>query len=123
MRTWQIVKVDREVLSHTRAAFSAALRDAGRSDEEIEIGGIVLGELLANACEYGHLPVNVALRKTENGLTVVVDDGGSGFTRPAERDPRSLRGRGFEIIEALGGVIRFPSSQQSTVEVDLPFAV
>jgi anti-sigma regulatory factor (Ser/Thr protein kinase) len=122
MQTWQIVKAESEVLSRTRAAFSAALRDAGRSDEEIEVGAIVLGELLANACEYGRLPVKIGLREGDGRLTVVVDDEGTGFKRPAQRDPTSLRGRGFEIIEALGGVIRFPSDRHSTVEVDLPFA-
>jgi anti-sigma regulatory factor (Ser/Thr protein kinase) len=118
---WQVVAVDPHLMRSTRAQFSGLLRATDRSDEEIEVGTIILGELLANACEHGQLPVGVELRETRGEFTLAVTDNGRGITRPVFRDPNSLRGRGLAIIEALGATITFFSRPSSRVEVVLPF--
>lgn len=119
---WRVVAVEPRVMRTTRAQFSSALRKAQRNTEEIEVATIILGELLANACEHGQLPVGVELRASQGAFTLVVTDAGYGITRPAFRHPNSLRGRGFEIIEALGARITLFPRPNSRVEVRLPFA-
>jgi anti-sigma regulatory factor (Ser/Thr protein kinase) len=119
---WRVVAVDARVMRTTRAQFSDALRTAKRNAEEIEVATIILGELLANACEHGKLPVGVELHASRGAFTLVVTDEGYDITRPAFRHPNSLRGRGFEIIEALGAKITLSSRPRSRVEVRLPFA-
>ncbi len=119
---WNVVAIEPHLMRSTRAQFSGVLRAADRSDEEIEVGTIILGELLANACEHGHLPVGVKLRESRGEFTLAVTDAGYGITRPVFRDPNSLRGRGLEIIDALGGNITFFSRPSSRVDVVLPFA-
>lgn len=118
---WCVAAIDPHLMRSTRAQFSSVLRAADRSDEEIEVGTIILGELLANACEHGNLPVGVELREMRGEFTLAVTDTGHGITRPVFRDPHSLRGRGLEIIEALGANITFFSRPYSRVEVVLPF--
>lgn len=118
---WRIAAVEPRVIRSARTQFSNVLRTARRSDDEIEIGTIILGELLANACEHGSLPVGVELRELRGQFTLAVTDAGDGITRPPRRNPTALRGRGFAIIEALGARITFFPRPRSRVEVMLPF--
>lgn len=83
---------------------------------------MILGELLANACEHGRMPVDVLLSSRGAALELRVDDGGVDVRRPRKRDPNSLRGRGFEIIERLGGRISLRGRPRSSVRVVLPFS-
>ncbi|MGC1381901.1 MAG: SpoIIE family protein phosphatase [Candidatus Baltobacteraceae bacterium] len=121
VRSWKILAIEACVMRRTRAEFSAALRTAQRSDEEVEIGTMILGELLANACEHGELPVEVELLESRGKFTLVVTDAGRGIARPRFRDPTSLRGRGLAIVEALGGAITLSHKPLSRVAVRLPF--
>ncbi|HUN29070.1 MAG TPA: hypothetical protein VMV65_04660, partial [Alphaproteobacteria bacterium] len=76
--------------------------------------------LIANACEHGRIPVEIELRSLGPSLVLDVLDSGRDITRPRQRDPQSLRGRGFEIIERLGGIIEILPRPRSRVSVVLP---
>jgi anti-sigma regulatory factor (Ser/Thr protein kinase) len=81
---------------------------------------IIFGELLANACEHGRLPVTIAL--AANGkLKLRVKDSGHGIVRPTGARPiDSIRGRGLEIIEKLGGLITIDPPPSSAIVVTMP---
>jgi glucose-6-phosphate-specific signal transduction histidine kinase len=96
------------------------LRDAGHSEENVQTAVMIFGELIANACEHGKIPVDIHLRPHRNRLVLEVLDSGADIERPATRDPDSLRGRGFEIIERLGGIIQILPRPRSRVSVTLP---
>ena len=59
--SWNIAHIDSPNVRGVRRSFAAELRRLGRSEEEICDSTIILGELLANACEYGRLPICVEL--------------------------------------------------------------
>lgn len=119
--SWNIAQADSNV-RRVRQSFSEELRTRGRSEEEIADGTIILGELLANACEHGRLPVDVELRAFGNRWQLNVKDSGSGFVRAVrEYDPSAERGRGLYMIEQLGGRIRVSDGASPDVEVTLPF--
>jgi anti-sigma regulatory factor (Ser/Thr protein kinase) len=122
MQLWnfRIAHADGKNVSSSRHAFAQALRDAGHSETDIETAVMIFGELVANACEHGKVPVEIALRKQRNRLVLDVLDSGRDIERPAHRSPDSLRGRGFEIIERLGGVIAIHQRPRSRVTVTLP---
>ena len=81
---------------------------------------MIFGELVANACEHGKVPVDIQLRTLRDKLVLDVLDSGRDIARPAHRNPDSLRGRGFDIIERLGGVIAIFPRPRSRVMVTLP---
>jgi anti-sigma regulatory factor (Ser/Thr protein kinase) len=110
-------------ISASRHEFARLLRERGIADSDVESAVMILGELLANACEHGRLPVDVLLSSRGSILELRVDDSGIGVRRPAKRDPNSLRGRGFEIIERLGGRIALQGRPHSSVRVVLPFSL
>ena len=118
---WRLAHGDARTVAGSRHAFAKALRDGGHSDDDVETGVMILGELLANACEHGRLPVEIQLRPNGAGLVLEVVDSGANIVRPPWRDPQSLRGRGFQIIERLGGVIEITPRPRSIVRVTLPF--
>lgn len=120
--SWRIARVDSPDVRAVRYSFADELRRLGRSDEEILDGTIILGELLANACEHGRLPIRVELRSHGKYWRLNVQDSGSGFTRSAQvYDPSSDRGRGLQMVERLGGVIRVSNGAAPNIEVTLPF--
>jgi anti-sigma regulatory factor (Ser/Thr protein kinase) len=122
MQLWnlRIAHADGRNVSSSRHAFAQALRDAGHSETDIETAVMIFGELIANACEHGKVPVDIELHKKRNALILEVLDSGHDIVRPAHRSPDSLRGRGFEIIERLGGVIAINKRPRSRVTVTLP---
>ena len=119
-RTWNIDKVSPAIVRATRHQFTRALREIGYSEVAVEAGTLILGELLANACEHGLVPVRIELSNVGERWRLTVDDAGYGIRRPLMRDPNSLRGRGFEIIERLGATLNIAPPPRSTVQVLLP---
>ena len=118
--TWRINQPDAREVSRSRHAFAQILREAGRDESEVHTAVMILGELIANACEHGRIPVEIELRSLGPSLVLDVLDSGRDITRPRQRDPQSLRGRGFEIIERLGGIIEILPRPRSRVSVVLP---
>lgn len=118
--SWRIANANGRNVASSRHAFAKVLRDAGRSEEEVQTAVMIFGELVANACEHGKIPVDIQLRMHRNRLVLDVLDSGRDVERPARRDPDSLRGRGFEIIERLGGIIAILPRPRSLVSVTLP---
>ena len=118
--TWQITRADAGTVANSRHAFAQALRDSGRSQADIDTSVMIFGELIANACEHGRTPVDIRLRSQGDSLVLEVSYSGQDIARPRQRDPESLRGRGFEIIERLGGVINILPRPRSQVSVILP---
>jgi len=121
MLSWTVNNADSQSLRSVRQQFSQALRACGTREADIEAGTIILGELLANACEHGKLPVHVSLHTKKDGWRLKVADSGRGITPGFARDEQSLRGRGLYIIERLGARISVTQGPPSTVEVLLPF--
>jgi len=118
--SFRIAQANGKNVATSRHAFAQALRDAGHSEEDIETAVMIFGELVANACEHGKVPVDIQLRTQRNKLILDVLDSGRDIVRPGYRSPDSLRGRGFEIIERLGGVIAINPRPRSRVTVTLP---
>lgn len=118
---WQISHVEPAVIADSRHAFARALRERGFADMQIESAVMIFGELIANACEHGRVPVDIELSTRGTSVVLRVVDSGQDLKRPSKRDPLSLRGRGFEIIERLGGTIALTPRPRSTVRVVLPF--
>jgi anti-sigma regulatory factor (Ser/Thr protein kinase) len=118
--TWRITRADASTVANSRHAFAKVLRDDGRSQTDIDTAVMIFGELIANACEHGRIPVDIQLRPQGDSLVLEVVDSGHDIARPRRRDPESLRGRGFEIIERLGGVINILPRPRSHVSVILP---
>lgn len=116
----QIVAAEPASIASSRWDFARVLRERGFVERDVEAAVLILGELLANACEHGRMPVDVMLATKGASLELRVDDGGTGIRRPKRRDPESLRGRGFEIIERLGGRISLRGRPHSSVRVTLP---
>ena len=120
--SWHIANVDSPHVRQVRRSFSDALRRLGRSEGEISDGTIILGELLANACEHGRLPIRVELRPYGRRWQLNVKDSGSGFVRTIRPyDPIADRGRGFHMVERLGASIRVSGGAFPNIEVTLPF--
>ena len=118
--SWHIAQANGRNVATSRHAFAQALRDAGHSEADIETAVMIFGELVANACEHGRVPVDIQLRTQHNHLILDVLDSGRDIARPSHRNPDSLRGRGFEIIERLGGIIAINPRPRSRVTVTLP---
>lgn len=120
--SWNIARVAALDVRSVRHSFADELRRLGRSEQEICDGTIILGELLANACEHGRLPIYVELRPRGKYWHLNVKDAGSGFVRAAHvYDPGSDRGRGLHMVERLGGVINVSQGASPIIEVTLPF--
>lgn len=120
--SWNIAKIGATDVRAVRRSFADELRRLGRSEEEICDGTIILGELLANACEHGRLPIHVELRPRGKHWHLNVKDAGLGFVRAAHvYDPSGDRGRGLQMVERLGGIISVSRGASPTIEVALPF--
>ncbi|HEY1975880.1 MAG TPA: ATP-binding protein [Candidatus Baltobacteraceae bacterium] len=120
--SWSTGTVDSPNVRLMRRSFVHELRRLGRTEAEISDGEIILGELLANACEHGRLPIAVELRPSGRRWQLSVSDCGSGFVRNTlPYDPRGERGRGFHIVEQLGATIRVTDGASPNIEVSLPF--
>lgn len=118
----KIAAAESAAISESRHELARVLRERGFGEDDVEAAVMILGELLANACEHGRMPVDVLLSSRGAALELRVDDGGVDVRRPRKRDPNSLRGRGFEIIERLGGRISLRGRPRSSVRVVLPFS-
>lgn len=118
----RIAAAESAEISQSRHELARVLSERGFGEEDVESAVMILGELLANACEHGRMPVEVMLSSRGAELELRVDDGGVDVRRPRKRDPNSLRGRGFEIIERLGGRISLRGRPRSSVRVMLPFS-
>lgn len=120
MLSWTLSNVDTQILRGIRCEFSQALRERGTHEPDVEAGTIILGELLANACEHGRLPVHIALYAKNDRLQLTVADSGSGIKAAVERPAHAVRGRGFAIVERLGARITIAPGPPSIIEVVLP---
>jgi len=119
---WHVTAVDSQTIARLRREFSEELASHGKTAAQIEDGTIILGELLANACEHGALPVQVELHPKGVRWRLIVSDAGKGFTpRRQTAAALSTRGRGLRIIERLGGTISIPREGVSAIDVLLPF--
>ena len=118
-----INRAESKTISESRRELARVLREHGVSEMNVDSAVMILGELLANACEHGCVPVDVSLAARNGTLELRVVDSGTDIRRPMARDPESLRGRGFEIIEGLGGRIAMRGRPRSSVRVVLPFTV
>lgn len=118
--TWRIDRAESQSVAGSRHAFAHVLSERGLSESEIESAVLIFGELIANACEHGRVPVDIELRSAGARLVLRVADSGVDIKRPRKRDPLSLRGRGFEIIERLGGTVTLRGRPRSSVRVVLP---
>lgn len=118
--SWRITRAEAGAVAESRHAFAKALREVGPPSIDVEASVMILGELIANACEHGVIPVEIELRASDARLELEVVDSGRDIRRPSRRDPDSVRGRGFEIIERLGGAIRITPRPRSRVRVTLP---
>lgn len=116
MQTKWSRKIERpEDVRPARDDFRSFLSREGYDDDLL----IVFGELLANACEHGQLPVTIALAENSK-LKLRVKDAGRGFIRPTGVRPLdSIRGRGLEMIEKLGGLITIDPPPISGVVVTM----
>jgi len=120
--SWSIDRAATPNVRQVRTSFSRELRRLGKTGQQVEAGTIVLGELLANACEHGRLPIHVELRATGRRWQLSVRDAGSGFVhRALPFDPAAYRGRGLQIVERLGCAIYVSSGAHPNIEVTLPF--
>jgi anti-sigma regulatory factor (Ser/Thr protein kinase) len=117
---WQIGQLDPLLIKRSRRAFAQALRERGHMEAQVEAAVLIFGELIANACEHGRVPVDIELTSQSGQLVLQVIDSGRDIKRPPSRDPGSLRGRGFEIIERLGGRVELTRRPRSAVRVVLP---
>jgi anti-sigma regulatory factor (Ser/Thr protein kinase) len=117
-----IDSITRDGLRSARTDFVDVARKLGPDSTDVEAAQIIFGELIANACEHGQLPVHIELRDDRGELVLAFDDAGTGIDRPARREPDSLRGRGFQIVEGLGGKVTIAQHPVSRVSVRLPLA-
>jgi anti-sigma regulatory factor (Ser/Thr protein kinase) len=115
--------VSSEAVRTARADFIAACAVLGVAQAELEAFKLIHGELLANACEHGVLPVTTTLCEGDRGLSLCMLDSGTGIVRPRSHRPLdALRGRGFDIVEQLGGKLHIAAHPRSEVCVALPTA-
>jgi len=120
--TWRITRGEATTVAAARHALARMLRLGAHGNDNVDVAVQILGELIANACEHGRVPIDIALRRHGRRYELEVADSGSDIARPnAKHAPDSLRGRGFEIIEGLGGIIAITARPRSTVRVTLPF--
>lgn len=75
--------------------------------------GLVVSELVTNALKYGKGRIDVAVRRTQTGLNIVVDDQGMGF--PA--DPLPKGGLGMRLVTALS---KEPAGQAVKIDRSVP---
>jgi anti-sigma regulatory factor (Ser/Thr protein kinase) len=121
-RHWEITTVDSAKLRDVRRSFAEQLALCGKSASQVQDGTIILGELLANACEHGALPIRVDFSSSGKHWQLRVTDAGRGFTPAARPLPASaVRGRGLAIVERLGGTIHVSEGRSPSVDVLLPF--
>jgi anti-sigma regulatory factor (Ser/Thr protein kinase) len=119
--SFTIDRASSATIRRARSQFASVLGRTGVSRDDREAATLILGELLANACEHGCAPVQVQLHEQRGRYTLSVADSGRGIVRPRQRSgPESLRGRGFEIVEKLGGRLAIAPPPESSVRVGLP---
>ena len=121
------------LIGRAAEAFRPVLEDAGRRLElrraavpltvSVDAARLTqaLANLLANALEHGHGPVELRARRRPGTVAVEVADAGGGF-RPA---PRAGRGRGLQVVrdavEEAGGRVEIgPPGRGSSVLLELP---
>lgn len=73
--------------------------------------GLIVVELITNALKHGRGRVEVAVRREEDCLKIVVSDEGAGF--PPSFDPTARDGLGLKIVSAMAGPAR-----GTAIEVD-----
>ena len=115
-------RVDRDVFRAARAEFREVLASRRTPNDLAHDAELIFGELLANACEHGTLPIRIDLSEVNGRCILRVADGGSGVVRRecAAPPPDAIRGRGFNLIERLGGSVHIERPPVSAVTVGLP---
>jgi two-component sensor histidine kinase len=66
--------------------------------------GLIAVELVTNALKHGRGSIEVAVKRQEDCLKIVVSDEGAGF--PASFDPAARDGLGLKIVSAMAGPAR-----------------
>jgi two-component sensor histidine kinase len=79
--------------------------------------GLIAVELVTNALKHGRGSIELAVKREEDSLKIVVSDEGAGF--PASFDPAARDGLGLKIVSAMAG-----SARGAAIAVDrsVPFS-
>lgn len=115
--------LDREAFRLARKEFHRILAGRKMPNADTHDAELIFGELLANACEHGKLPIHIDLSEKDGQYVLRVADAGTGVARRAHATappPDAIRGRGFNLIERLGGIIHIERPPVSAVTVGLP---
>ncbi|MEV6956613.1 ATP-binding protein [Streptomyces sp. NPDC051183] len=103
---WRYPRALRSV-PRARARLAAQVREWKLSDDTAETAGLLLGELMANACRHARVPPGreVWVRCLLAGERLRVEVLDAGRELPVLRDARPLAesGRGLAIVAALAG--------------------
>jgi diguanylate cyclase (GGDEF)-like protein/PAS domain S-box-containing protein len=107
------VSLRREILASQDAPAEARQLvdglDGVSTPETLERARLLTSELVTNSCQHGDGPIDITVSALEDGIELLVSDGGPGFT-PEEMRPDDLddeNGRGLLLVDLL-------SSQWST---------
>ncbi len=85
-----------------RRFVGAALHGWGRDDDQ-EVVGLLVSELVGNAIRHSASNVEVAIHLLPDGLRVEVHDSAEGLPVIVEAGPDAERGRGLALVDALAG--------------------
>ena len=121
--SWRIEGFDPQLIRSTRRAVNEVVREIADGDSDFGATMIIIGELLANACEHGKFPVGVDIIQRDDALVLVVKDAGSGIVPASPADPDSTRGRGLEIVRKVGREVTILPPPVSEIRVVLPVSI
>ena len=92
--------------------------------EHVTPVGLIAVELVTNSLKYGTGPVAVQVRRTEQGVDILVEDSGPGF--PADFSPGAGSSLGMRLVAALArrrdAVAISRSANTTLVTVHVTFA-
>ena len=94
----------------------------GCTDEDRHVVERVTAELFANAVEAGSSEVVVEVEAGHNCIRIRVSNVGAPFNPRSPGTPETQRGRGLQIVQAVGTVRVVHDEGTTSVEVDVPLA-
>jgi anti-sigma regulatory factor (Ser/Thr protein kinase) len=86
---------------HTRQRVAAVLAEWGLSGEPVEPTLLVVTELLSNAIDHAHGPVQLSVERSAETVRVEVRDATPDAPQLRPPDPARVRGRGVHLVDAL----------------------
>jgi anti-sigma regulatory factor (Ser/Thr protein kinase) len=123
MVEWAFDARDAQAARRTRLDFVAYLqRECG--DVDVSSAELVLGELIGNVARYAPGPAHVAADVADSVVTILVTDGGAGFSPKLRPLPDLLaeRGRGLLIVEGLAAEIDITCNGGCRITARVPVA-